>query len=390
MEKNTNILHKIYIAILFIYFMMTPLNVVSIPGIGSGLYLLAGVLISAGLFQLSYKIRFSKIVMFQFLFVILSLCSLAYTIDFEGSERFVITESMFLLLLIITSHINYSVKEINSLKIAMIISSILMVLLLIYGGSFIENRFMLRYGNIDEDPNNFNGYLLFGEIAFLSYLFKENKKFTKIMSLVMLIVIFGISILTGSRGGLLCLLAGAVSYLYYIKKEISLYKILGFGFLIIFSFFIISIYDNSVVQRFYYDTLANTTGTGRFEIWKDAFTIFSDFNCMEILFGTGANSFIKLFLINGYVGKVAHNVFINVLLELGVVGLTIYCALIYSTLNMASKIEEKEWALSVAIGFIVLSLSLSIIALKPYWNIIIFVCIQKNIINSKLRRVEGE
>ncbi len=79
-----------------------------------------------------------------------------------------------------------------------------------------------------------------------------------------------------------------------------------------------------------------------------------------------------------------HNMFIENLIETGLIGLILYSVYIFSFWNSAKK-SGDVFAAAVMAGMIVMSLSVSIYAFKPYWNIMIYIlCVQ----NRAARREE--
>ena len=78
--------------------------------------------------------------------------------------------------------------------------------------------------------------------------------------------------------------------------------------------------------------------------------------------------------------------FIESLLELGVVGLIIYAVAIFSFIKAAWK-QKNKFAFAVVMCMFVLSLSTSIYTFKPYFNIMLYIILLLNTYNGNVERM---
>ena len=134
-----------------------------------------------------------------------------------------------------------------------------------------------------------------------------------------------------------------------------------------------SFISGEILQRFALETLIESNGTGRFGLWRDALNAFSDSGILRQLFGYGtasARAITWIFPFERH--NVFHNIFIEVLLEIGVIGLIAYGLHIFSMIDFTFK-RKEYFAFSVVVGMLILSLSTSIAAFKPYWNIAMYI-----------------
>jgi len=389
--ENTKIdFKKIYIFLLIMYFFLTPLSTVLIENAGSILRIVGvAVFIVASL--VAKQARITKMNVYYLFFVILAGISLLYSPDFSNTLQFVITQGQFLLLIWITSCIDYNEKEIQAIKKALVNSSRFMVVILVLFSDQREGRYRLA-STFTEDPNMLNGYLLFGIANATNFVFDkitDCKK--KILYFLEIILYLYVSFLTGSRGGMMALLGviflDIILTQFYENKDIvstvnSLLKSMIFIVLMFcLSIFLAELTDNTILlYRFSIDNILASSGSGRYEIWQVALNRYFTSDIFAMLFGYGAGSFIQVMGVTTSF-LVAHNTFINILIELGAVGLLFY---LLSLINaMRTLVKNKEKLLMVSfVGFMILNMSLSMISQKPYWNILIMsnilICLKKN------------
>lgn len=356
-----------------LYFIMLPFGAVSLGKEGSVLKFIA--VLPCFFFLLIYqRIVLSKIVILQFFLIIKYIVDLCYTIEVNSSIQVIKTNILFLVLLVATGCANFDHSELKVIRNSLVWASRITCIFLIFFGSFKENRYLLS-GVITEDPNYLNGYFLFGLVHAVQALRSDDHKKIKILSLLEISIYFSASILTGSRGGLLSLIVSV--FLMVVlgsntrnrgnRKKIIIFLLLMFIFLCL-----LEIIPESSTSRFYLSTVMSTGGTHRFEIWKKSLEIFIESNVFREIFGYGCGTIRSIYLTHQYMDVVSHNVFIQQILEGGIISFTLYSLIICCCLNYL--IQKKDWMLfSCFIGFIVLSLSTSIMTFKPYWNAILIV-----------------
>lgn len=130
--------------------------------------------------------------------------------------------------------------------------------------------------------------------------------------------------------------------------------------------------------RFSFDNVSDSGGSGRTDLWKNAIDMFLNANIFTKIFGYGAGTVRYNMDLLGYPNaNVVHNIFLETLVELGIVGLIIYSVAIFLFAKKAFQNEDK-FAFSVIVCMIVLSLSTSIYAFKPYFNIMLYIVMLKN------------
>ena len=379
-NKSTVQPNKYFTVSLMIYFLMLPFGAMSLGSFGSLLKYIA--ILPIMIFLMQYRrLVLSKIIIIQILIIYSYVISLIYSVDFRASCQKIKTEILFCVLLIITGCANFKASELIQIKKGLVGSSRITCVILLLFGSLEENRLFLS-GTLTEDPNYLNGYLLFGIVNAIQNILSDTKKRNHFFFIIETFFYLYASLLTGSRGGLISIIIAVTSitvFVIYEKKNSREKKlILSIIMIILIIYIILGLMPVELVNRFYWDSIITSKGTGRFVIWEESLRIFSESNIFIKLFGSGAGSILTVFENHGFRRVVAHNVFIQHLLEGGLLSLLLYIIFIY--LCLLKSYKKKEWfILSCLIGFITLSFSTSIVAYKPYWNAILFT----NLISNK-------
>lgn len=363
-----------FVKALAFYFFLLPLGALNInSNIGSALKLVA--LLPLIVFVLSQsKIVFTKTIKWQLFFAFWTMISCLWAINSKIAIERSITQFLLIFLLIPVSSMRYNCKELDFLRKSLVYSSRFTAIILLLFSSYFEGRLYLS-GIISEDPNYLCAYFLFGIIYCISKLYKK-KKFI-IFNIVELLIYIYIIILTGSRGGLLAVIIAAIVFVLFKDnfdgKRINIKKNIAISFLILAVFAVVwSLIPSDIKARFVFNKIVQSNGTGRFDIWRNGITLFVNNGPFRRIFGCGTGCIREYFSKYGYVDKVMHNIFLENLLEIGIVGLLIYILSIFSFLKSAI-LSKDLFSASILTGMIVLSLSTSLYAFKPYWNILIFI-----------------
>lgn len=273
----------------------------------------------------------------------------------------------------------FSSDEILTIKKVLRWSSRISGIICLVFGSYHNGRLILT-GRIQEDPNYFCMYLSFGVIACICDITSKKTIKKKIIDAVELLFYFSIALLTGSRGGLIALLLGALIYLIFSgDKTFDTKKIIAICAMIIALYVGMTFLSDSMVDRFSVESVLESKGTHRFEIWEEAFDLYGRSNIFRKLFGYGIQGVTTAFANFGYsfAGYVMHNMFVETLLELGVFGLITYCIMVLSFCLHALKMKDK-FAFGVISMMVIMSMSTSISTFKPYFNIMMFILMSMN------------
>ncbi len=253
------------------------------------------------------------------------------------------------------------------------IASLSIIVGFISGGFLNSGRGGIVFLGQQIDPNFSCGYLVFA-IASYTFFFLETKEKKFIFLAFVLICI---SLITGSRGGLMST-AGTfiiVLFLYVFKKKNmkALFKIIAVLILLCVVFFVfLRFLPESIGARFSMESVINSRGTGRIDIWLELLSDFIHSDWHRILFGNGLGASEYL----SSTGHVAHNSWIEYLLSFGVLGFCVYLSFYGYVFFSAYREGQIELASAIA-GYYVLQLSLSAYTYRPLFNAVLIWMIYK-------------
>lgn len=373
MDKISN--KKLYIFFLGIYLICLPLNALGISGFGSALKLLSFFPILIAL--LDYKnFKNNSFLKVYFLFALFSLFSFVWSYASDKSLSRALTYFSLLLLMSSTCFFDYNEKDAKKIKQCLIWSSRISAVIVLVFGTYSAGRLLLR-GVLNEDPNYYCAYLMFAAVAAVQTLISNQKVWRKAIAITEIAIYIMIILLTGSRGGLLAVGAAVLIFLLFNAKKQSFKTIFKKTTIIVIVAlaYIVAInqLDPEIAERFTIDSVVESGGTHRTEIWLQGLDLFSKSNFLRKTFGYGSASIRVDFAHYGYYHtNVMHNIFLETLVEIGVAGLLIYLSYIIILLVKSWRLKDR-FAFAIMIGMIVLSVSTSIYAFKPYVNIMIFI-----------------
>lgn len=293
-----------------------------------------------------------------------------YSIDRSLTQSRLITLTLNIALIFIFSMRQYGYDEIEKLFNAVAFSGWLFLVLTLKYGKFNYGRLFIEIDGIHQDPNYFCGFFIFSICYYIWKYFSNNKVVNLIFAMILLIPVF----LTGSRGGLISLFAAVVVLLWQyvrISKSNKISKLL-LAILIITPLLIIlwQFLPEEIKNRFSIEYTMDDGGAGRFEIWKECIEVFKDSYFDQKVFGHGSGTINVLLSGN----KVAHNFYIESLLEVGVIGALAAFFMYFQYGKMALKLKEGFLVASY-VGYMVMTLSMSLYSYKPIWNIILLIII---------------
>lgn len=359
------------------YFCSLILGVLNIGSVGSVLKLIAFVPIVIWFFNGGFIKNSPFTKSFSFFFLI-SFFSSLWSINQDSSVSRLISLAGFLLLVFAISSHTYSSIELQFLKVCLIWSSRITLVIAFLFSSKYGGRLFLS-GIINEDPNYLCCYFVFGIISNMEIFLSDNNWKKKILNVIEFSMYLYIVIATGSRGGGGAILFAIVTFILFFKSRnseiviISMKKIVFFILFFICLFIVQSWVSTEVLNRFSSEAIIESNGTGRYDIWNAAIHAFADSDLFRKMIGYGpatARDITYIFSFPSH--NVIHNIFIENLLELGLFGLISYLLYIGSFILMARKMNSI-FSFSVIMGICFLSLSTSLYAFKPYWNIMLFI-----------------
>lgn len=187
--------------------------------------------------------------------------------------------------------------------------------------------------------------------------FKGTDKYTKIVATTCIVLTFPAMLLLASRGGMLCLAAGALIIILFSKTSYIVRIICA----VILIGFVTFLYTNS-----FFDMLearldsGDTTGSERTVIWENRLNAFANSeNPLYWLFGYAYHGGLHL----GWIFEFgSHNDYIAFLSEYGIVGLLLFvCMLISPILNLEWKSKQKVQVFAYTIF-----ISIAVSTIEPF------------------------
>lgn len=148
-----------------------------------------------------------------------------------------------------------------------------------------------------------------------------------------------LSIVSFKRTTLLAVSCCAIGYFYakYMTKKRLKYKInfIGFIFVGVLLGAAALWYTKGYIIERLFESL-ETGGNGRLDIWRQTLKNYKNSNFIELLFGHGYNA------VNRAIGLSAHNEFIEMLYDYGIIGVGIYMIILVEFVKRAFKLKKNR------------------------------------------------
>lgn len=375
-QKNNKM--KICTYLIGCFLLLIPADTFEIlPGISILRILALLMIFSCFLYARDSKIKLNWIIILLLGYIFFSVFQIFYTDYISNTISKVATITMYTVLLISINLTNFNDKEKEFLHKCFFYSTWMAVILILLFRAEFEGRLTISIlGNKVEDPNQFCGYFIPG-IVYYFYLFLNNKN-QKIKNILILSLFLYLVFLTGSRGGLLAILGGMFAvFILYLKQNKNnkfwnkLIKVTLISILIyLIVIFILNKINPELAARFSIENVLSSGGTGRTEIWEYYINLYGQSNLWYKLFGYGLGSLSSIY-------RVAHNTWIESLLESGIIGSILLISIMLHSLKIVSKNNNIQ-LMSSFFALIILTLSLSLLSYKLLWGYLIIAIIFKN------------
>lgn len=390
--QNNNSNQVGFSAILFgVYTAIIPINpIMNLTGAGTinkylGMIVIGLIVVSMLLKK--QKFAFKRGYNTILLFIIISLISYFYAMNQIVVIASITSLISLVIFYVVCTNKSYSNSEKNYIKLCSIFGSLVVSFYLISIRDLFYNRVRIITSDGQwADPNGLSASIALGIIILISYLF-ETKNKTKIILIVgcMIIMLYAM-LLTGSRGGLMGLVAGVSIYIVFgtirekiTKKRMFIYFIaLIFIVTLILNTGILSKYINmEVLNRLKISSAIETGGSGRLTIFKNSLQVFYKRPLTGYGFGTAPYVLQKYY--GTYTGT--HNDILYLALGTGVVGLILFISFLINTIKI-TLIRNDTLTLSLIVMVLVLGLSLDYMLNKNFWNVMIYSHIGLGVTNS--------
>ncbi len=357
------------------YFMIILCDVFNIGSMGTILRFYAlGLIFAVMLYIRRFRLFVDRILVCEILYLLACLFSLTYSIHYETSIAIFVTLLLNFSLIILCETIPYSKRQITILKKALTIGGIVVITSSLFFADYSwDNRLTLTIAGETVDQNFLNGYIIFSFAFFMYRFFYENKH--KLWNIIVLGMLLVFTLATGSRGALLAEIAVVLVLLFVCTPKGDKRRriiIMGATLVILVIVFydpLLSLLPDGVAERFSIDYIREEGTTGRLSIWKALVERFFSDSAFSVFFGHGVGT-------SGFYNMVdthaAHNMFLEVLIGTGLVGLVIFVCLIGFVVKRAYD-SQNYVGFAAMVGLIVLGMSLSLITYKPIFNTILFI-----------------
>lgn len=252
---------------------------------------------------------------------------------------------------------HYSEKELLLFKNAVLASIVVVFVVTLANIATATNYRLYITVSSTIDPNDFACGLCIMIALLMTFLLEQKRKLVAIP----LVLLFLIVIISGSRGAILMVLGMIVYWLGVSMKNKKLMTLL----IAILAFAIVYIVFEDHISQYLLERISivsviNDGGSGRLNIWKAALNKFMNSNLTHMLFGYGHGGFrdaVNYVAIGHTRAYEAHNMFINALIEGGVLGLILLLLAFVQVFKYASN-NRNTWGCLSIIGFFMEGLSL--------------------------------
>ena len=190
-----------------------------------------------------------------------------------------------------------------------------------------------------------------------------------IVAILIILVLFYIEILSGSRGGLLSIVAMIfLITLLNIKNKVVRKRILYITLIgVIAIAFTMRLIPDDILERFSLESLLGKTdsGSGRLDLWDAAFKGIKN----NLFLGYGAGCAIPAVGIYNGVNRASHSLYLSSYLEFGIFSLLLYIS-IFSEMKKAYK-NKLYMEVGIAVGILIASIFIDSLTTKFFWTFLI-------------------
>ena len=354
-----------------IYFICLPFTVVTTP-LGSLLKVITMPITAVLLVRMlmgKSEISFNY-VHFTYVFYLIYTVSLLFV--YSESRAVITTKDMLLgaLMFMLISMKIYNEREKRLMESAWLIVGIICIYACLSSKEVVSesmSRVVIRILGFEEDQNQFCAYLIMPTLVCIKR-FLGKGRLKPFYAALLILSLYSI-LKTGSRGGLLGILLGIGVYALIGIDSVKARAALVCSGAVVTLFMVTVIVPRlpeNVMNRYSVSAVEEDGGSGRTEIWK--FLINYSFeNPRRLIRGSGIVSTYSILPAAGFQNGVAHNVFIQILNDEGIIGLLLYIITVIACLVRNVKRQPMYACAHIAmLGFYI---SLTFYVFKPNLNI---------------------
>lgn len=356
-----------------LYFACLPLTVVSTP-FGSVLKLVTMptvAVLSVRLLLGRSKLSFNYVHLSYFLYILYTvLLLLVYHVELTTTT----TKDMVLGLLtfLLISLRIYNDREKELMEWAWILVGVICIYAVLSSNEVMnkyEARVVIRIFGYEEDQNHLCAYFIMPVIISIRRIV-EKRKLTPVYFVFILLIMYSI-LKTGSRGGLIGVVLGAFAYILLGIKSAKAKLVIFISTLLVALIVVTVVFPmlpESVRERYSVEQVEEDGGSGRFEIWEYllGYTLESP---DRIIHGSGVFSTYEIMenAPQGFINGVAHNTYIQVFNDQGLIGLILFLFCVIACLWRTRRTEKAYMCAFLAL--MAFSMSLTFYVFKPYLNV---------------------
>ena len=359
-----------------LYFLCLPFTVVTTP-FGSLLKLVTFPVVGVLMYKLfigkRLELRFNGVHLMYSAYMAYTIFGL-FLLRTELSVTFTKDMMLAYLVMMLMSIRVYNEKERNMIESSWIIVGVICTALCLTSqevANEFENRTIVYVLGFPEDPNQFCAYFIMPVMICMKRIVEKRK--TMPFYIVLLVLIMYSVLRTGSRGGFAGIIIGVFVCIMLAVKSIK-GKIAITSVALVAALFVVTVIfpllPEDVQMRYNVQSVIDDSGAGRFDVWSYLFSYTTE-NPIRMIRGSGLFSTYPILenaKVVDHVGA-AHNQFVQVFCDQGLLGIFVYFAFI--AVCFFRNWRKEPYYACAFIAVMAFSMSLTLYVFKPYMNIII-------------------
>jgi len=367
-------IHSVTLLLLYIYYIIFPLEYLMSTNFGT-INKILSILISFIIIIaiiINRKINIFNINILFFIFAFLGFISFLWSIDKEKWRFFYQIYLSHIIFILIISNIILDYNESKYLDFSIIIGNLIAIILIITNKNSIADIYFYRISLETQeghlDPNYLAANISIAMIIVLKYIEKQRHN---LIYQILFMAMFFVFLMTGSRGAFIAFIIDCIYFV--ILKKFKIKRLIKYIIIIIIIYMIaINILPEKLLNRYSIDSLIGKTdsGAGRLDIWKAA--IIAIENKPIIGYGVGSETIAIEKYYN--IPKAGHNIFIQLLIEFGIIGTVIFFESIYNIKKLINK-TGNIYLMILLLNVFILSLFLDPLTTKYFWITIEYIMI---------------
>ncbi len=333
----------------------------------------------------SYKLKKNNIKIF--LFIMFGAISILWAISHVYWKDVFLSYLKNAALFFVVAQCRFTRRESRFVLYSSVVGALFLLVYLIFSPNVMVDAFSGRtvISTNDDffDPNYMAADILV-PIGFMCGVFFDNlkkRKFLKvIVALIVILLIFYIEILSGSRGGLVAILVMFLSITimnfksHDVRRKIIIVLLCG---IILFSV-VSNLLPEQIMERFTLESLLgqSDSGGGRLVLWDAAWQGIKK----KFILGYGAGCAIPAVGMFHGINRASHSLYLSSVLEFGVASLLLYSAILSEMRKAYRKRLYTE--VGISIGVLVASIFLDSLSTKFFWAFLVILFIRNSAVTS--------